>query len=118
MLQVLVVLQLLSFMYDEPTDKGGAGPPGPAIRFQDDNLVSMDAHPRSPILACGTMDGQVSLYVLNIFNIVHPHKHTIPLYLLSLLIIMLLLALYHYSYTHAPHTHTHTHTHVAHTHTH
>lgn len=103
MLQVLVVLQLLSFMDDKPTDKGGAGPPGPAIRFQDDNLVSMDAHPRSPILACGTMDGQVSLYVINTFNIVHPHKHTMSP--LSLIFIDHNVIACPLSY--AAHTHTH-----------
>ncbi|XP_019852679.1 PREDICTED: WD repeat-containing protein 55-like isoform X1 [Amphimedon queenslandica] len=42
--------------------QGGAAPPCPHISFHDENLLAIDSHPLSPLLACGTMDGQVLIY--------------------------------------------------------
>lgn len=44
--------------------QGGAASPDPCISFHDENLLAIDSHPLSPLLACGTMDGQVLMYVM------------------------------------------------------
>ena len=48
---------------------GGAALAGPHISFHDDNLLAIDSHPLSPLLACGTMDGQVLMYAIKGFLI-------------------------------------------------
>ena len=44
---------------DDTKCQGGASP-APTINFED-CLLSLDTHPCSPHLACGTMDGAVAM---------------------------------------------------------
>ena len=42
-----------------------SNPPPPlhpaAVQFEDDNLLSVDTHPLQDLLACGTIQGDISL---------------------------------------------------------
>jgi hypothetical protein len=44
-------------------DDEGATPCPPPVNFEDD-LLTLDVHPSTPLLACGTIDGHVSQYMV------------------------------------------------------